>query len=226
MPRNETYILILLLGTHFFGCDKAPEHTPVPQATSEQEQPTQAPSDAASFLNQQREKVDHEAKYQPKFEIDPHWVIFSNFKSPKPDNWTWTTPRSNMRIANYILAAVEEKDEAELSIIQFDKGEGGELHKNVERWKKQFRSSGGGPVKAVITKTTVADLPTTIIEITGEYMGMGGSWHRYNHTMLIALIEYEEGNLFLKLLGPKNTIDAHRNKWNSFLENVTFIEEN
>jgi hypothetical protein len=228
MPRKETFILFLLLGAVLFGCEKTPVDAPasVPLPDPPIELPPQKPNNERSFLDQQREKVDHEAKYQPRFEIDPHWIIFSSFKSPRPDDWNWTTPKSNMRIANYTLQSDQENDAAELSIIQFEKDKGGELNKNVQRWKKHFRSDGGGPVRAHISNTKVANLPTTIVEISGEYMGMGASWHRYNYTMLIALIEFEEGNIFLKLLGPTATIHEHRNTWNSFLEQTTLISEN
>ena len=228
MPRKETFILFLLLGAVLFGCDKTPvEADPsVPLPGPATEQPTQKPNNAGSFLDEQRDKVDHEARYQPRFEKDPHWIIFSTFKSPKPIQWAWTTPKSNMRIANYTLHSDQENDVAELSIIQFEKNKGGKLDKNIQRWKKNFRSNNGGPVRALTSITTVADLPTTIIEIRGEYMGMGASWHRYNYTMLIALIEFEEGNIFLKLLGPTATINEHRIAWNSFLEHTTLISEN
>jgi len=223
MPRKQTFILFILLSTTIFGCDKTPETRPVPPKP---EMTTETPEITSSFLDQKLEKVDHDAKYRKRNEIDPNFIIFSDFKSPKPTNWTWTTPKSNMRIANYTLQGDEENDVAELSIIQFDKDEGGTLTNNIKRWMKHFRSNEGGPVRTLISTTKVAGLPTSIVEISGEYMGMEASWHRSNYTMLIALVEFEDGNVFLKLLGPTPTINVHRDRWNSFLEHTTFIEEN
>lgn len=226
MAHKETFILFILLSPFIIGCENSSEKNSVSPPIPEPELPVELPSSNTSFLDKQRDKIDHEAKYKPRFEIDSQWIMFSKFKSPRPATWTWTTPRSDMRIANYILEAAEENDVAELSIMQFDKNEGGELSMNIERWKKHFRSNAGGPVKAVVSDAIVAGLPTTIVEITGEYMGIGASWHRYNYTMRIALIEFEEGNIFLKLLGPTDTINLHQNAWNSFLDSTTFIEEN
>ena len=226
MARKETFILFILLSPFIIGCENSSEKNAVSSPTSEPELPVELASSNSSFLDKEREKIDHEAKYQPRFEIDSRWIIFSKFKSPRPTTWIWTTPKSNMRIANYTLEAAAENDVAELSVIQFDKNEGGDLSKNIERWKKHFRSNEGGPVRAIISETIVAGLPTTVVEISGEYMGMGASWHRYNYTMRIALIEFEEGNIFLKLLGPTETISLHQNEWNSFLDSITFIEEN
>ena len=64
---------------------------------------------------------------------------------------------------------------------------------------------------------TIADLPATVVEIKGEYMGFGGSWHRYNYSMITAMIENEKGNIFLRLLGPNQTINSHRAAWDEML---------
>ncbi len=222
MPRNETLIVIMLLGTSIVGCEQPKEETPtVPQPIIDDIPDQSQKSSGKSFLDQKREIIDHDAKFRQRFEPDPLLIVFSDFQSPRPTGWTWTPPSSNLRIANYTLQGDDENESVELVIKQFTEEKGGELNANIERWKNHFRSDRGGPVRPIISKTIVAGLPTTIIEIKGEYMGMGASWHRYNYTMLIALIEYEKGDLFLRLLGPTQTIDVHRNSWKRFLEKTT-----
>jgi hypothetical protein len=173
------------------------------------------------FLDQRRLRVDHDAKFRQKFEPDPALIIFSDFHSPKPEDWAWTTPTNYHHIANYTLQGVGESESAELIIKQFAKDKGGDLQTNIERWKSHFRSDGGAPVRPIVSTTNIAGFQATLIEINGEYMGLGASWHHYDYTMLISLIEYEKGNLFLRLLGPAETINAHRNAWNHLLENAT-----
>ena len=222
MPHNITFFVFMLLGTSFVGCEQPEVEKPtVPQPIIENIPDQSQNSSGKSLLDQQREKIDHDAKFRQRFESDPLLIIFSDFQSPRPTGWTWTAPSSNLRIANYALQGNDEIEGAELVIKQFAEEKGRDLNANIERWKNHFRSDKGGPVRPIISKTVVAGLPTTIIEINGEYMGIGASWHRYNYTMLIALIEYEKGDLFLRLLGPKQTIDVHRNSWKRFLEKTT-----
>jgi len=222
MSRRETFNLILILGLLLLGCDKPRSDTPIiPEPIAENATAKTKKNTGSSFLAKRRDRIDHDAKFQPRVEIDPNFVIFSDFHSPKPLNWSWEDPKSTHRIANYILLGSEEVEHAELVIKQIPNLDSMDLNASIERWKNQFRSDGGGPVRPVISKTFVAGFPTTIVEITGEYMGIGASFHKYKYTMLLAVIEYEKGNLILRVIGPSETIQSHRNSWNTFLEQTT-----
>ncbi|MBT4583991.1 MAG: hypothetical protein HOC93_02800 [Phycisphaerae bacterium] len=223
MPRNKSFILVLISGNILLGCDKEGEPTPIPVVPAEISTPNEPNKTGSSFLNSERDKIDHDAKFQPKKEIDPHWIIFGNFKSPRPSTWTWTAPTSNMRIANYVLQSAGESESAELDITQFVSGD---INITIDRLKKQFRSDGGLSLRPTITKTTVASLPTTLIELSGEYMGVGASYHLHNYTMLVALIQNDKETISLRLLGPTQEINAHKKTWNSFLEDLTLVGEN
>ncbi len=223
MPRKETSILLLLLGCGLLGCEKPSENIPIPPEPAEISSAVESTDPDPSILVKEREKIDHDAKFRPRKETDPNWIIFNDFKSPKPKTWSWTTPSSNMRLANYLLQGARDTENIELVITQY---EGGELSNTIARLKSQFRSGGGASLRPTIKTITVADLPTTIVEITGEYMGLGSSYHHHDYTMLIALIEYETDTISLRLLGTSHAINEHRETWNSFLENITYIAEN
>lgn len=225
MPRYATLIVFMVLGTILAGCEQPKKEEPSdPQPVSESN-PSKADNNSDNtFLNQRREFIDHDAKFVQRLEPDPLLIVFSDFQSPRPTGWTWTSPSSSLRIANYTVQLSDESETVEFLIKQFAAEKGGDLNANIDRWKNHFRSDRGGPVRPIISKTIVGGLPTTIIEINGEYMGIGASWHRYNYTMLIALIEYEKGDIFLRLLGSKQSIDVHRNSWERFLEQITYTK--
>ena len=226
MARSITFILLILIDASQTACESPDE----PQATSQQHvepTPAQKPditSPASTFLDRFESAVDHDEKYRQKPPPDPEWITFGSLHTPRPATWIWKPPSSTLRIANYTLPGVEGSEAAELSVIQFAPGEGGDIQSNINRWKLQFRSTAGGPVRPRVSTTTVAQLPTTITEINGEYMGMGAAWHHYNYTMLTAMLECEDGNIFLRLLGPAKTIDAHRDSWNQMLREITIVE--
>ena len=227
MPRRNTISLLILIGTFQIGCDRpddppatSPQHIPEPPPAEEPEVRTPV----SSFLDRNVNAVDHDEKYRQKPPPDPKWITFGTFHSPRPATWIWMPPSSTMRIANYTLPGIDGSESAELSIIQFAPGEGGDVQSNIKRWKLQFRSTAGGPVRPTVSTMTIAQLPATITEINGEYMGMGAAWHRYDYTMLTAMIECEDGNIFLRLLGPRKTIDAHRNSWEEMLRTITVVE--
>lgn len=227
MAPRETYILLLLLSSPFLGCDAPTNEEPIAPSLPIVEpdpEPETSTSTGSTFLAKTREKIDHDAKYEKKTEPDPAWIIFSDFKAPKPITWTWTPPSSSVRIANYAIPGGEPDDSSELVIRQFAETEGEDLPANLDRWKSHFRSSGGGPVRPQVTETVVANLPATIVRINGEYMGLGASWHRYNYTMLIVLIKYEKGNICLRLLGPDETLKSQKAQWHSFLQSIQRIE--
>ena len=225
MPRFATFIVFMVLGTILTGCEQPKEEDPSDPQPASESIPAKADNNAdKSFLNQTREFIDHDAKFGQRLEPDPLLIIFSDFQSPRPAGWTWTSPLNSLRIANYTVQVSDEIETVEFLIKQFAAEKGGDLDANIDRWKNHFRSDRGGPVRPIISKTIVAGLPTTIIEINGEYMGVGASWHRYNYTMLIALIEYERGDIFLRLLGPTQSIDEHRNSWERLLEQTTYTK--
>lgn len=227
MPPMKTYILLLLLTTPLLSCEEPKIEAPIVPALPEPEpEPENPNSNPTSLLENTREKIDHDSKYEKKTEPDPDWILFSDFRAPKPLTWSWTTPSSNMRIANYAIPGDEPDDSCELVIKQFAVDEGKDLPANIERWKSHFRSSGGGPVQPRVTSAVVANMPATIIRINGEYMGLGTSWHRYNHTMLIVLIEYEKGNIYLRLIGPEETLISQQAQWDSFLDSIQLIQIN
>ena len=78
----------------------------------------------------------------------------------------------------------------------------------------------GGPAKAKVETFTVGTMPVTLVEIEGEYMGMGGAWHQADQRMLVSMVQAPVGSVFLKLLGPEGTVDANRQAYMDFVKGL------
>ena len=132
-----------------------------------------------------------------------------------PEGWTDLGP-SGMRLVN--LSAGED---TQCYVIQLA-GEAGGLLENLNRWRSEV---GLGPIRA----EDVADLeqvellgePCPVLEVSGEYQGMGAE-SGAGRTLLATLRIRSEGSVFVKMVGPEAEVAAHRS---GFLAFVRSLEE-
>ena len=76
---------------------------------------------------------------------------------------------------------------------------------------------------AKVTKITIHGLPVTMIDVSGEYSGMGGpiataTVRVSGYRLLGAIIESPSGNVFIKFAGPANTMAANQPKFRQLLD--------
>jgi hypothetical protein len=96
-------------------------------------------------------------------------------------------------------------------------GAAGTVQANIDRWIDQFAGPGGAQVKPQRDKATISGCEVETVSLTGTYKDMpGGPFAggktilRENYRMLGAIIQTKDrGNYFLKLYGPKATIDEN-----------------
>lgn len=150
---------------------------------------------------------------------DPTTIEVLGYEAPTDPTWRWEPPKNTMRLVNWIIPAPEGAEPAELAVMHFPEASGNTTDRNIERWTSQFRGADL-PVKPVIRSITVATMPTTLVELRGEYLGMGGGWHKQDYAMLVAMVESERGSIFIKLLGPAQTVDAARASWTAMVEGL------
>ena len=129
-----------------------------------------------------------------------------------------------MRAATYPVAPVQgDRDATECVVYFFGAGQGGSIQDNIDRWEGQFKTPGGKPAPAKVTKITIHGLPVTMIDVSGEYSGMGGPTARAvvrvsGYRLLGAIIESRNGNVFVKFAGPAKTIAAREPKFQQLLD--------
>jgi hypothetical protein len=124
-----------------------------------------------------------------------------------------------MRAATYTVG------DAECVVYFFGQGQGGGVDANIARWKSQFAQSDGKPVTPKVSKRTIHSLPVTLVDLSGNYTGMGGPMAAApsmnpGYRMLGAIVENSGGNIFIKFAGPEKTIAANQSKFDQLLNSV------
>lgn len=138
-----------------------------------------------------------------------------------PDGWVAQEPTSKMRQAQYLLP-VEDGAPLELAVFFL----GGSIDNNITRWQSQFKDADGQPIaaEASTAQPLEADgLNGTMVTIRGRYNApvfMGGGQIE-DATMLGAGIEGDErGNWYIRVVGPTEAIDQHKDAFEAFLKSA------
>jgi len=226
--RTSLFILLVAL------TQSCSESSPSQKTPADAQQPIEAPTpagqttvDTPSFLDREEEGsgIDYEKKFTNLPPAHENVIDFGTFQFKKPATWFWVSPTSLFVMSSYVLPGIQGEDSGMLTISEFQKSGGGDFDTNVIRWKNQFRTFGGAPIKPVIGNIEVLDKTLQTVHIRGEYMGAGAAWHKPDHTMIIVLIENDTNRYFLKMLGPTETISAHRESLYDAIQSLEIVPE-
>ena len=213
--RPIAILSVCCLLPHLSGCDDpAPVAPTAPPPTVEN---APAPNSLLDSLEITRTIDTSPSTTEPE---DPTSAVFLGLETTKPITWLWQPPKRSMRKANYLVPGANGTEPAELTVTHFPEAPGNTPEANIRRWTSQFRSVDGGPAKAKVETFTVGTMPVTLVEIKGEYMGMGGAWHKADQLMLVSMVEAPVGSVFLKLIGPEDTVDANRQAYVEFVKGL------
>jgi len=206
------------------GCTD-PEEKAIPvQRPSTQSVDTPTEITGSSLLDALDQTVDYREKYTSLPPADSRWIEFGAFRSERPSTWFWIAPSSSFVMCNYVVPGVEGSELAMFAISRFDQGQGGDLSLNLKRWNSKFNTYEGAPVKPTVQTILVHGAESTIVEFRGEYMGAGAAWHRPDQKLLVVIFSDDSGTYYFKLLGPTETIEAHRDSFLTFLEKIELIK--
>ena len=131
-----------------------------------------------------------------------------------PAGWQKKEPASRIVEVEFAIPPVKgDETPGRLTAM----GAGGSIDDNVNRWVGQFVGPGGAAAKAQRDKATVSGCEVEVVDLSGTYKDSpagpfagGKTVLRENYRMLGAIIQSKDkGNYFLKLYGPKATIDAN-----------------
>ncbi len=110
----------------------------------------------------------------------------------------------------------DDPDDAEVTAFQMS---GGTVQQNLDRWAGQF--GGADSMKAKKALKTAAGSEAIVAEFEGNYTAMvqGAPEVKKDYKMLGAIIELEGGGeIYLKFIGPFNTIDAAKAAFDKVIE--------
>jgi hypothetical protein len=134
-----------------------------------------------------------------------------------PPRWQIAPNSSSMRLATYrIPKAPGDSDDAELSIMQA----GGTVEANADRWVGQFDPAGQKTAKR--STKTVGSLTVTLVEVQGNYagMGMGKQASGTGWALLGAIVPTPGMPYFFKLTGPAKTVSAAHGEFDAFVASL------
>ena len=142
-----------------------------------------------------------------------------------PAGWKAEAARP-MRAATYsIPLAAGEQGIAECVVNFFGAGQGGGVEANIERWRGQVLGTDGKPAVAKIDKRSGRGVPTTVVDASGTYTGMGGPMTAGakpvpGYRLMGAIVEGPGGSVFFKLTGPAKTIAAQQKNFEQLLASI------
>jgi len=128
-----------------------------------------------------------------------------------PKSWKQEKPSSRLRLAQFQIPAVkDDKEPAELAVFSFGGG-GGANDANIRRWIGQFESEERS---YEIKRGKSPQGEYVLLDVTGTYQKPVGppvlrkTEPMPNARMLAVILTVpDKGNYFLKLPGPKKTVD-------------------
>jgi len=100
-------------------------------------------------------------------------------------------------------------------------GSGGGLLANVNRWRKQM---GAPPLSAeevaALPKKTLFHQSATLVDVTGNFGGMGGADAKKNYRLLGLILSFDTGAIFVKMTGPKALVDSNTSQFDQFVASL------
>lgn len=147
------------------------------------------------------------------------WGRTTKFTMMAPANWK-QQPSTGMRQLQVSIPKVgADVDDAEVVGFVFPAGGGADA--NIQRWVQQM--GGEGSLKNRKNMKTTAGADAILAELEGSYSAMSptdGSPQpsKSNYKMLGAFIPSAGGEVYLKLTGPKETVDAQKAAFEKMVE--------
>ena len=134
----------------------------------------------------------------------------SEFSFTRPAKWESVQPASSMRAAQLKVPDAKFPEGAEVVFFYFGEGGGGGTQANVTRWFGQF-AEPREEIKAKTEETTIGKTKVTYVQAQGTYKSgpPGGAVKLLkDYALRGAVIEGEQGAVFVKLTGPVAVTEA------------------
>jgi len=147
----------------------------------------------------------------------PSTFSVSDFKFQRPPEWPWVEVSSPMRKAQLKVPGADASKAAEITFFYFGKGQGGDVQANAQRWLKQFQSKPGAEK---IEPQEIAGSKVTLVSTEGTFAsGMPGQPAKpmEDYALLGAILEDDDGPVFVKMTGPIATVKEARTKFVEFI---------
>ena len=137
-------------------------------------------------------------------EAPPATFKVGEFTFTRPGDWAWVESTSTMRKAQLKISSADHKQTGEVVFFYFGEAGGGGTKANIDRWLGQFEEPKD-KINSKIEQAVIHQRAVTYVQAQGTYLsGMpGGAKTPQANTMLLgAILESEQGSVFIKLTSP------------------------
>jgi hypothetical protein len=211
--RAGIFLTVLALGAIGAGCGQEQR----PKQSVETGAAGNAPSTAPKADDGQppAPKPDEKPKADPAKPAEGAAMTVDEHSFTLPAAWKKGEPSNAMRKFQADVAkSAGDADNAEFVVSKA----GGGVDANIKRWAGQF--GGETALKNKYEVKTAGGVTATVAELEGSYaaMTMGGVQPaKDNYKQLGAILSTPSGDYFLKLTGPKKTVDENKAAFDALL---------
>lgn len=144
---------------------------------------------------------------------DPASFTVGAFTFKRPSTWSWVPVSSSMRKAQLRVANPADPGgpAADIIFFHFGAGQGGTVDSNISRWLGQF-GDDKDKLKPIIETAEVKGTKITRVRVaSGTFssgMPGGPTTPMTNYGMYGAIIESPQGDVYVKLTGPADLVNA------------------
>jgi hypothetical protein len=144
------------------------------------------------------------------------------FTFSRPAKWEWVESTSKMRKAQLKVTDEASKASADVAFYHFGAGGAGGVQANVDRWLGQF-AEPKDQINAKVEHTTVGKTKVTYVQAEGTYnsgMPGGPTTPMPGYALIGAILESDQGNVFVRLTGPKEFAKSKVEKFKKMIESA------
>lgn len=134
---------------------------------------------------------------------------------PIPQGWSARAPSNSMRLAE--LQVPDASGDENLNCVAAFSLAGGDIESNIARWIGQFTNA----TPATRDRRTIGGRTVYLVEISGDYHGMGMGPSLSNQMMRAAIVERPgQQNLFIKMTGPRDRMASIAEGWDALVNGM------
>jgi hypothetical protein len=152
----------------------------------------------------------------------------AGMKATLPDGWKEEKPTREFSIGQIRLPKVEgDSEDGVLAVFHFNSGSG-TVEANLKRQLNTFKPADGkAEPENTVGKIKVGKVEATYQDVKGTYLAkVGGPFdpnakttEKPNFRQLYVIFAANDGEYYLKLIGPAKTVEKHKKDFEEFLKN-------
>lgn len=136
-------------------------------------------------------------------QIQPFNFMIADLTFTRPSSWEWIVPESNTRKAELKIWTEKKNQWSDVVFYLYKPGDDfGKPDSCVKRWVAQFQEKAD--IKPKVEKITIGTHQVTFAQMEGTYKVGKPVTLLQGHTLYGAIIETAQGNIMIRMTGPKH----------------------